>query len=30
MDHQKIIYFLENIGADYFINPPPFSQVGGV
>ena len=33
MDHQKIQYFLQNIGADYIIwhrNPPASSHMGGV
>ena len=33
MNHQKIQYFLQNIGADYIIwnrNPPAFSHMGGV
>ena len=33
MDHQKIQYFLQNIGADYIIwhrNPPGSSHMGGV
>ena len=33
MDHRKIQYFLQNIGADYIIwhrNPPASSQMGGV
>ena len=33
MDHQKIQYFLQNIGADYIIwhrNPPASHHMGGV